>query len=234
MENNLKPFDKVLVRNYDYEDWKIDVFEKYDRLTESYYICMKNSWNQCIPYEGNEYLFETSNSLQEENKKEDYTDEYEINSFKKGDIVLVRDEKSEKWQLEAFVEYNSKLDYPFVCTVSSWNQCILYEGNEHLVGTTHTPEKPNYHKNTHYDIKLKPGYILELKNGEAGMIFPVYKENSSNIIELALFYTTGGWDSLDSINETEIMAIRKIVKDNNIPYSILLWERKDLKKDLNN
>ena len=49
-----KPFDKVLVRDYDSEVWSIDLFAEKER--DDKYICMTSSWKQCIPYEGNEHL----------------------------------------------------------------------------------------------------------------------------------------------------------------------------------
>lgn len=60
----LKPFDKVLVRYNSFEKWHIQFFEKYNtELGAKYpFICLCNSkYCQCIPYEGNEHLFGTTN-----------------------------------------------------------------------------------------------------------------------------------------------------------------------------
>lgn len=54
----LKPFDKVLVRNYDYNAWQISLFG-YKNSLNCYYCCNGSSWIQCIPYEGNEHLLGT-------------------------------------------------------------------------------------------------------------------------------------------------------------------------------
>lgn len=51
----LKPFDKVLVRNYDCNAWQISLFG-YKNSLNCYYCCNGSSWIQCIPYEGNEHL----------------------------------------------------------------------------------------------------------------------------------------------------------------------------------
>lgn len=52
----LKPFDKVLVRNYDCNAWQISLFG-YKNSLNCYYCCNGSSWIQCIPYEGNEHLY---------------------------------------------------------------------------------------------------------------------------------------------------------------------------------
>lgn len=60
----LKPFDKVLVRCSSLENWHIQLFEKYNRELGAKYpfICLcNNKYSQCVPYEGNEYLLDTTN-----------------------------------------------------------------------------------------------------------------------------------------------------------------------------
>lgn len=59
----LKPFDKVLVRDCDEDKWKIDFFSDYN--SDGSYQCMTFTKNQCIPYEGNEHLRNTTNSCDE-------------------------------------------------------------------------------------------------------------------------------------------------------------------------
>ena len=50
------------------------------------------------------------------------------------DKVLVRDSKSSKWRANLFSHKN--IDEHYYCVYASWNYCIPYEGNEHLLGTT--------------------------------------------------------------------------------------------------
>lgn len=57
--SKLKPFDKVLVRDFDNETWEIDFFSKL--LDGKHFKCLDLSYVQCIPYEGNEHLFDTTN-----------------------------------------------------------------------------------------------------------------------------------------------------------------------------
>ena len=64
----LKPFDKVLVRCSSLEKWHIQFFEKYNTESSTKYpfICLcNNKYCQCIPYEGNEHLLDTSNNCDE-------------------------------------------------------------------------------------------------------------------------------------------------------------------------
>ena len=50
-ETELKPFDKVLVRNNDDDEL-------------AFYYCVGTRWEQCIPYESNEHLLGTTNKQQ--------------------------------------------------------------------------------------------------------------------------------------------------------------------------
>lgn len=52
--NTLKPFDQVLVRDFDDETWEINFFSRL--LDNKHFKCLDLSYVQCIPYEGNEYL----------------------------------------------------------------------------------------------------------------------------------------------------------------------------------
>lgn len=59
--NTLKPFDKVLVRDYDYMEWSGNFFLCItDTGTPKLYECAFSTWYQCIPYEGNEKLLSTT------------------------------------------------------------------------------------------------------------------------------------------------------------------------------
>ncbi len=61
-----KPFDKVLVRNTDTEEWFPGFFEKFDSTWNNPYHIMNRrsmtdfAFKQCIPYEGNEHLLGTT------------------------------------------------------------------------------------------------------------------------------------------------------------------------------
>lgn len=58
----LKPFDKVLVRDFESQAWQVSFFGYKDR--DSCYCCNGCSWNQCIPYIGNESLLGTTKDVE--------------------------------------------------------------------------------------------------------------------------------------------------------------------------
>lgn len=48
-----KPFDRVLVRDFDTQTWHVDIYSHRNNATCPY-ECVGGGWMQCIPYEGNE------------------------------------------------------------------------------------------------------------------------------------------------------------------------------------
>lgn len=62
--------------------------------------------------------------------------------FKPFEKVLVRDTDDSKWNCDFFLKMIHDNHAKFKCIVcGAWAQCIPYEGNEHLFGTTNKPEK---------------------------------------------------------------------------------------------
>lgn len=58
----LKPFDKVLIRDINAEKWKASFFSYKE---ESHYVSIEgHCWSQCIPYEGNEHLLGTTKDVE--------------------------------------------------------------------------------------------------------------------------------------------------------------------------
>lgn len=63
IKQEFKPFDKVLIRDKDTEPWKADIYLGYDEEDKCYrYKCTRMNYRFCIPYEGNEYLLDTTDS----------------------------------------------------------------------------------------------------------------------------------------------------------------------------
>ena len=58
----LKPFDKVLVRDFKDQAWQVSLFGYKD--ANNYYCCNGSCWNQCIPYKGNESLLGTTKDVE--------------------------------------------------------------------------------------------------------------------------------------------------------------------------
>lgn len=68
-ETELKPFDKVLVRDFDDRKWVCDFFEGIPTSSEYEYSCvLRGLVHQCIPYEGNENLLGTTNKPEVNNE----------------------------------------------------------------------------------------------------------------------------------------------------------------------
>lgn len=57
----LRPFDKVLVRDEAEEQWRMEFFWRIDN-NKFMFACYRHSWIQCIPYEGNEHLLNTTDN----------------------------------------------------------------------------------------------------------------------------------------------------------------------------
>lgn len=61
--------------------------------------------------------------------------------FKPFDKVLVRDENDQLWRANIFSHVLDGSSFPYACAISTFRQCIPYEGNEDLVGTTKKPKE---------------------------------------------------------------------------------------------
>ncbi len=59
----LKPFDKVLVRDLKSAEWRVNLFSHIDRY--GCYQCVWATWHYCIPYEGNEHLLGTTKNIED-------------------------------------------------------------------------------------------------------------------------------------------------------------------------
>jgi hypothetical protein len=58
----LKPFDKVLVRDSKSDNWRANLFGYIDE--DEYYHCVYANWVYCIPYAGNESLLGTTKDVE--------------------------------------------------------------------------------------------------------------------------------------------------------------------------
>lgn len=59
----LKPFDKVLVRDSESDKWRANLFGYIDK--DEYYHCVYANWVYCIPYAGNEHLLGTTKDVED-------------------------------------------------------------------------------------------------------------------------------------------------------------------------
>lgn len=61
---SFKPFQKVLVRDEEDEDWKADYFSHYEEDDKiAPYVCVGSYYRFCIPYEGSEHLLGTGKTF---------------------------------------------------------------------------------------------------------------------------------------------------------------------------
>lgn len=61
--DELKPFDKVLVRDSKSDKWRANLLGYIDK--DEYYHCVYANWVYCIPYIGNESLLGTTNNVED-------------------------------------------------------------------------------------------------------------------------------------------------------------------------
>lgn len=66
-------------------------------------------------------------------------DNWEALNLTKYDRVLVRDKDDEEWEITIFINYDKLSDYAYKTIGEGYSQCILFEGNEELLGTTNKP-----------------------------------------------------------------------------------------------
>lgn len=62
--DELKPFDKVLVRDSESDKWRANLFGYIDK--DEYYHCVYANWVYCIPYAGNEHLLGTTKDVEDQ------------------------------------------------------------------------------------------------------------------------------------------------------------------------
>ena len=89
------------------------------------------------------------------------------------DKVLIRDENCDLWHIDLFEEYNEgDLKFPYYCMGEHYKQCIPYEGNESLLGTT-LPPKHKY--------EFKNGDIVIVWNNNSDKYIRVFNYKSKNL-----------------------------------------------------
>lgn len=217
MENEfeLKPFDKVLVRDNNNDVWAADIFEKYkDSISGFYYECITSVWKQCIPYKGNEHLLGTTDTPKRYNLDNDTLFEMKLKPF---DKVLVRYGNSYTWQPELFYKFDEGKYYTLGNV--EWPQCIPYKGNEHLLGTSKSLEIIDLDNNILFGIELKVGYVLEFEDSHiAGVIIPTNEG-------LAISYLVGGWAYLKDVTVDNIEAMRGPIENGSFIEGKVLWHK---------
>ena len=118
------------------EDFRINSDYVFDRLATTW---EKARLFQAIKDNGYRWNAETKTL-------EKFTpDKFDTTTLKPFDKVLVRDNNTQKWTADLFSFFDKSLVYPYSCVGHYTNQCIPYEGNEHLLGTDN--DCADYYKN---------------------------------------------------------------------------------------
>lgn len=124
---------KVLVRDYDNDDWHLHTFVEMnkDKGSASLYPFRTMSednihfvWRQCIPYKGNEYTLVEQEEKEKKNSR--------LEPFQR---VLVRQSEEDHWEPNIFKCFDRDASSYKYGTLEGefWIYCIPYEGNEELL-----------------------------------------------------------------------------------------------------
>ena len=129
LEKLIKPYFKVGDKIKHKCDKNNTVITITGSIHDYYYIQYYNNMK-------NEYQNEAI-SFTDQDKYELIIDKFDINTLKPFDKVLVRTDNKHIWTIQFFERLNNILKDSFVCMGGArYRQCIPYEGNEHLLGTT--------------------------------------------------------------------------------------------------
>ena len=112
-----KPYDRVLVRDTDSQQWRAALYDQCLSYNENYLhrVIGDGLYAQCIPYEGNEHLLGT-------------TDKYVSKPWKP---------KLEETFFTILIDYG----YPFYVTKLKWSCTPTYEAMYHLGNCFQTREE---------------------------------------------------------------------------------------------
>jgi hypothetical protein len=115
-EYQFEPYQKVLVRDGEHYEWKVQFFSHQGNGINCPYVCVGGRYEYCLPYEGNEHLLGTTNDPEPK-----WTP-------KKGEIVKVKDNEDDNWLYRCFIEMTSDEEYECYCDGSSietvsWKYC---------------------------------------------------------------------------------------------------------------
>ena len=107
-EVKFEPFQRVLVRDFDGDVWRINFFSQ---KCGDYYECFVSHWKQCLPYtDETAHLLGTTDSPTPPEPK-----------FKFGDHVEVRDDETSSWRKAVYLSVNRGTYY---CLTESSGVCL--------------------------------------------------------------------------------------------------------------
>ena len=144
-EEKKKLFDAIKENGYKWNP-ETKTLEKLPKFKDGDKIVKKGdiSVTILISKVDDEYYYSTTEGsigllpIAEQDDWELVPDKFDINNLKPLQPVLVRDTNGQVWTMDLFshkIDTNKRLRISFVCVGHYPNQCIPYEGNEHLLGT---------------------------------------------------------------------------------------------------
>ena len=79
--------------------------------------------------------------------------------FKPYDRVLTRDGENQCWQADIFSHCIGDDGDIYICISGTWSQCIPFEGNERLVGTSDNPipPEPDFNLGDKVEVRISDG-----------------------------------------------------------------------------
>lgn len=127
--------------------------------------------------------------------------------FQPKEWVLVRDEDRDTWKLDIFSHFVDGAAFPYICVGSYYEECLPYEGNEALLGTTDAPkEKHVWHEGDRVDVfsdfddMWHPGLIVEIDYTRSGRGF-YYRVESEGF--KSIFSNVKVWCRADQLRKPE-------------------------------
>ena len=119
---------------------KFKVGDKIQSVISSSYYTVVDIKNDLYFIKSDTEKYPYQISFSNERNYELVTNKFDITTLKPFDKVLVRDKDTDEWIAHLFSHYHKNSDRPYVCIgaagINEYKQCIPYEGNEHLLGTT--------------------------------------------------------------------------------------------------
>lgn len=109
------------------------------------YIAEFESDGRLINCKNGECLLFPSKDQRDWSKFDVAKPKFDITTLKPFDKVLVRDHITQIWTADLFSFFDKDRACPYVCIGHYTNQCVPYEENEHLLGTT--KECDEFYKN---------------------------------------------------------------------------------------
>ena len=170
--STFQPFKDGDVLSYQFSGFKnrsIYIYKQHNKMNTSYYVALSGGDDSKLLISDKEEnaLYGYDNSARfatEEEKQKLFTaikangyqwnaetkilekvNKFDITTLKAFDKVLVRNYNSEKWTANLFGFFSKNMVYPYSCIGNCVHQCVPYENNEHLLGTTNNCD--DYYKN---------------------------------------------------------------------------------------